>query len=111
MIPVKIVVDGDLVRGKELIGFAKDQMRILQRLMSFRKLNEGNRQVQPFPGVLVECWSSYSIKEIYIYVAPPKPAGGVPIIPPKEERTPTQAGEDQGPRAAAKAGREGLPPG
>jgi len=86
MIPVKIVVDGDLVRGKELIGFAKDQMRILQRQMSFQKLNEGNRQVQPFPGVLVECWSSYSLKEIYIYVEPPKPSGGEPIIPPKEER-------------------------
>jgi hypothetical protein len=68
LIPVRIIVTGDASKGRELIGFAKNQMSILENLMSFQSLNQGSRTVSPFPGVVVECWSSFSLQEIRIYV-------------------------------------------
>ena len=75
MIPTKIIVTGDIPAGKEFIGFAKNQLSILRKEMSFQKLNEGARTVKPFPGVIVECWSSFNLSEIRIHMLPG--AGGV----------------------------------
>lgn len=72
MIPAKIVITGDVVRGRGFIKFAKEQLNILERLMSFQGLNEGVRTVKPYPGVVVECWSSFSLHEVRIHVEPGK---------------------------------------
>ena len=86
MIPVKVTVTGDISKGRMLVGFAKDQMRILERAMSFQALNEGERTVSPFPGMTVSCWSSFSLQEIRIHVDQPSGAGGVQLKNRKEER-------------------------
>jgi len=77
MIPVKIVIDGDIPRGKLFIGMAKGQMQRLRRSMSFQKLREGFNTTTPFPGVVVQCWRSHSLEVINIYVEPVGGAGGV----------------------------------
>jgi len=67
MIPAKLIVTGDIPRGKEFIGFAKNQLSILRNQMSYQKLNEGFRTVKPFPGVVVEVWASFKLAEIKIH--------------------------------------------
>lgn len=69
MIPVRIIVTGNVDEGRKLVGFAKNQMAILRRAMSFQSLNEGHRTVTPYSGQVVECWASYSLEEIRIHVA------------------------------------------
>lgn len=69
MIPVKITVTGNIPEGRKLVGFAKKQMAILENLMSFQGLKQGARTVKPFPGVVVECWSRFSLQEIRVHVA------------------------------------------
>lgn len=68
MIPVKTVLTGSTEYSQLFIGFARRQMKILERLMSFQKLNQGSRTVKPFDGVIVECWSSFSLQEVRIHV-------------------------------------------
>lgn len=86
MIPVKVTVTGDIPKGRMLVGFAKDQMRILERAMSFQSLNEGERVVSPFPGMTVTCWSSFSLQEIRIHVTQPAEEKGVQTKKKTEER-------------------------
>ena len=57
MIPPTIIVSKDKALGYELKKFALQQLSILERLMSFQKINDDSRVVSPYPGVLVECWS------------------------------------------------------
>jgi len=70
MIPVKIIVEGNQTRGREFIGFAKDQMRILENLMSFQGLKQSKRIVKPFPDIVVECQSIFTQQVIKIYAQP-----------------------------------------
>lgn len=75
MIPPTVIVTGDKNKGYELKKFAITQLSILERLMSFQKLNEGYRTVQPYPGtgIVVECWSSFSLRVVKVHVP------GVPV--------------------------------
>lgn len=70
MIPPTIVRLGDVSKANEFIKPALAQLAILKNLMSFQKMNEGNRKVQPFNGVLLECVSSFNTDTIYITVDP-----------------------------------------
>lgn len=83
MIPPTIIVTGDKDKGYELKKFALQQLSILENLMSFQKLNEGFRVVEPYPnsGIVVECWSSFSIRVVKVHV----PKVGVSGEPVKEE--------------------------
>lgn len=74
MVPIKIIIKGDFVTGRGMVGFAKDQMRILETSMSFQKLKQGSRTVKPFRNIVVECWSSFSLQVITIHVTPPPPS-------------------------------------
>jgi len=67
MIPVKIVVSGDIQLGKQFIGEALSQMRILDKAMSFQGLNEDSRTVKLSKWVTVQCWTSYSFKVVHIH--------------------------------------------
>ena len=75
MIPTKVVIIGDLARGQMFKGFAENQLRILRRSMKFQDLNEGSKTVKPYPDVVVECWSSFSLSEINIHVLGKKGEG------------------------------------
>lgn len=76
MIPAKFIVTGDEVQGRALIGFARDELRKLKRDMGFQELKEGFRTVRPFPGVVIECWSSFNLAVVSIYVQPLLPLPG-----------------------------------
>lgn len=86
MIPVKIVIDGDIPRGKLLIGMAKNQMQRLRRSMEFQKLREGFNTTTPLPGMVVQCWRSHSLEVINIYVEPVVGAAGGEPQKPEQER-------------------------
>ena len=68
MIPPKIIITGDLARGQEFIGFAKNQLSILENLMSFQGLDSGFRTIKPYPDVVVEIWKSFNLSVIKIKV-------------------------------------------
>ncbi len=72
MIPVAIQVTGDIQVGRGYIGYAKTQLGKLKRSMSFQKLNEGySGELKPYPGVVVECWSTFNLTRIAIHVDTP----------------------------------------
>lgn len=71
--PTKINLKGNRGQSQGLIKFATAQLAILERQMSFKKLNEGRRVVSPFRGVTVECTNKFGRKEVNIYVAPLMP--------------------------------------
>lgn len=71
MITPRVKYSGDTAAGQRYLGFAKDQLRILKRQMSFQKLNEGVREVKPLDGVVVRCTSSFNHDTIEISVKPP----------------------------------------
>jgi hypothetical protein len=78
MIPmVKIKLSGNKGASQGLIKFATAQLSILERQMSYQKLNEGRRVVSPFKGVTVECISKFGRKEIRIHVEP----NYIPYVP------------------------------
>jgi hypothetical protein len=82
--PTKINLGGNKGQSQQFIKFATAQLTILERQMSFQKLNEGRRIVSPFNGVLVECTSRFGRKEVSIYVAPfipPAPQVSVDRVP------------------------------
>lgn len=66
----KLVFNGDKGACQYHIKFATSQLAILERLMSFQKLNEGRRVVSPYKGVTVECLSKFGKKEVRITVVP-----------------------------------------
>jgi len=68
VIPPTIIVTGDKDTGYKFKKFALNQLAILERLMSFQGLNEGFRTVKPCPGIVVECWSSFSIRVVKVHV-------------------------------------------
>jgi hypothetical protein len=68
--PTKINLGGNKGASQQFIKFATAQLAILERQMSFQKLNEGRRVVSPFNGVMVECTSKFGRKEVNVYVAP-----------------------------------------
>jgi len=68
MIPSTITVTGDIPKGREFVGFAKNQLAILQNQMSFQGLETGFRTVTPFPGIVVRVWSSFNLSQIHIDV-------------------------------------------
>jgi hypothetical protein len=72
--PTKINLGGNKGASQGFIKFATAQLAILERQMSFQKLNEGRRVVSPFNDVMVECTSKFGRKEVNIYV--------VPFVPP-----------------------------
>lgn len=69
-VPVKIIVTGDLEKGRTHIGPAKSQMAILENQMRFQGLQQSSRTITPYPGVVYECWSCFSLQEIRIHVQP-----------------------------------------
>jgi hypothetical protein len=73
-----VIVTGDKNKGYELKKFALQQLSTLERLMSFQKLNEGYRTVQPYPGsgIVVECWSSFSLRVVKVHVPTPEGEAG-----------------------------------
>jgi hypothetical protein len=76
----KIVHSGNKAAAQGHIKFATAQLAILERLMSYQKLNEGRRVVSPYPGVTVECTSRFGHKEVHINVAsPPSPPLVAPV--------------------------------
>jgi hypothetical protein len=91
LIPLtKINLGGNKGASQQFIKFATAQLAILERQMSFQKLNEGRRVVSPFNGVMVECTSKFGRKEVNIYVAPFVPPSSVshgkrvPVMIPEE---------------------------
>lgn len=70
--PIKVRFYGDVSAGQDHIKFAKNQLAILERQMSFQNIHQGRRVVSPYDGVLVECLSNFSQHEVRIFVAPPK---------------------------------------
>ena len=66
MIPPKIIIKGDLQSGHEYVGYAKRLLAELLHAMSFQRLNEGFSVTTPFPGVVVECFASHSLKVISV---------------------------------------------
>jgi len=68
MIPPTIIVTGDKKKGYEFKKFALNQLAILENLMSFQKLNEGFRTIKPYPGIVVECWSSFSQRVVAVHI-------------------------------------------
>jgi hypothetical protein len=66
----KIIASGNKRAAMGLVKFATSQLAILERQMSYQKINEGRRIVSPFNGVTVECISKYGKKEVRIHVAP-----------------------------------------
>lgn len=69
MTPVKILFSGDQAQCCLYIKFALNQLAILERLMSFQKINEGYRPIQLFPNVLIEAWSSFKMHTVKISVS------------------------------------------
>lgn len=61
---------GDHVKARELSKLGLQQLSILERQMSFQKLNEGNRVVQPYRGVTIECVICFTIATVTISVEP-----------------------------------------
>lgn len=89
MIPERIIVTGDIPRGRELIGLAKGQMGILARQMGFQHLTEGFRTVSPFPGVVIECWRTNilnDMRDIRIHVEPKQKGGEEVTVKKTRER-------------------------
>lgn len=81
--PTKINLGGNKGASQGFIKFARAQLAILERQMSYQNLNEGRRVVTPFNGVEVECISKFGRKEVRIYVAPRYPVMRAPSY--KEE--------------------------
>lgn len=73
-VPKKIVVTGDIDRGRTYIGQADSQLNILQNQMRFQNLDQGWRTVKLAEDVVVECWSCFSLSAVHIHATPPKPA-------------------------------------
>lgn len=68
MIPEKIIITGDVAKGRNLIGFAQSHLRDLKRSMEFQGLNENFKVVRPSQNVVIECHSSFSLDTIRIHV-------------------------------------------
>jgi len=66
---IKYVISGDESVAGYYRKFATNQLAILERQMSFQDLKMGRRVVSPINGVLVECISRYSYKEVRIFVS------------------------------------------
>lgn len=74
LIPTQIHSTGDLTRTKLFEGFAREELRKLRRRMSFSAgVNEDYSVVRPSRDVVIECWVSFSVSIISIYVKPPEP--------------------------------------
>jgi len=73
-IPTKIIVQGDTVLGRKLIGEAKSQLNILINQMKFQGLSQSWRTVR-YGSVVIECLHSFGRSVVRITV-PPIPAGG-----------------------------------
>ena len=68
MIPPKIVLANNSQAEADFIGLALSQLAILERLLSFHNVNSNYRRVDPYPGVLLEAWKTFSIREAKITV-------------------------------------------
>jgi len=80
MIPSKLSIYGNFHIGNLYVGAAKEQMRKLKRSMkrdanTCPSLNESCSTTHPSPGVVIECWASFSLSEIKITVKGKKEAG------------------------------------
>jgi hypothetical protein len=69
-VPKRIVITGDVDRGKTYIGQADSQLNILQNQMQFQNLKQGWRTVRLADDVVVECWSCFSLSAVRIHVTP-----------------------------------------
>jgi len=69
-VPKKIVITGDIDRGKTYLGQADSQLNILQNQMRFQDLQQGSRTVKLADDVVVECWSCFSLSAVHIHVVP-----------------------------------------
>ncbi len=67
-VPRKVVVVGNVKEGKKLIGAADGQLRILEQQMSFQDLKQGARTIKLRPGVVIECWSCFTLQGVKITV-------------------------------------------
>jgi hypothetical protein len=72
-VPKKIIITGDIDRGKTYIGQADSQLNILQNQMRFQNLKQGWRTVKLADDVVVECWSCFSLSAVRIHVVPAGP--------------------------------------
>lgn len=68
--PTKILFGGDVTLAKDFIGQAKSQMDILLQDLSFQKLKQGIRRIQPYNNVTIECRKVFDYQECRIYVEP-----------------------------------------
>jgi len=72
-IPKKIVILGDITKGKQYLGQADSQLNILQNQMSFQNLQQSWRTVRLAKDVIVECFSGFNLSEVRIHATPLKP--------------------------------------
>lgn len=66
--PTRLVFLGDRFEAQRHTGRARKEMLILENSMSFQGLKQGARTVRPYPGVVIECWSCFSLRQANIYV-------------------------------------------
>jgi len=76
LIPPRIRLRGDVDKAEALLGFAKDQLKVLHRSMKFQGLEQLKRKVTLVGEAAVKLSSSFGLDTIEVYV---------PIVPVEEE--------------------------
>jgi len=67
IVPTKIVIQGDKVRGSAFIGDGHRYMALLENLMSFQKLSQYSIRVTHQPGVTIHCSKVFGAKTVTIH--------------------------------------------
>lgn len=65
-VPRKVMLVGDFEQGKKLIGEADSQLRILEQQMTFQGLKQSYRTIRPRPGIIITCWSCFTLQGVRI---------------------------------------------
>jgi hypothetical protein len=74
-IPEKITITGDKIAGEKLKGLARQQMDVLENMMSFQKLDQNTSERHPYPGATIKCSKVFGQRVIEIDA--PEQRGGV----------------------------------
>lgn len=72
-IPKQLVLSGNKRAAATLTGLADSELAKLEEFLRFRNLPQGSRIIHPFPGVIIKCWTCFTMCGVNIYV---HPAGG-----------------------------------
>jgi len=63
---------GNVELAKNLVGFSKERLRVLENSMTFMGLRQDRSVTRLQPGIEIDCYICYNIKIINIYVRPVK---------------------------------------